>query len=70
MTPKFDNVPTYSSTLTPEEIASWGFMPAQWLEAGPQEECSICGCAFSAIEFEGIICPDCIEKQEKGANND
>jgi hypothetical protein len=31
----------------------------------PEQQCSICGCAFSAAEFEGIICPDCISAQEK-----
>ena len=34
------------------------------LESGPEQECDICKCAFSAIEFEGIICPDCIAQPE------
>lgn len=33
------------------------------MQAELEQECAICHCAFSA-QFEGIICPDCIDKAE------
>lgn len=43
----------------PEEWVEW---PEELDTDGPQEECALCGCAFSAIEFEGVLCPDCLSK--------
>jgi hypothetical protein len=48
-----------------EQNAILGAFPDEWTESAesaPLEECSICGCGFSA-SFKGIVCPDCVSTE-------